>query len=171
MCIRDSPDTLTRYRVIAIAIHGAKKFGHKTTDYTVNKPLMLEPAAPRYASEGDQLSPKVLVQNNSEFEGSWEISLITDGITVPSTGSQSDSTQNTLSKTITLKPGDASTVYFDVSFVNTGTTRWIWSATPVSIKGDTTLTPMLARDLSDKAETKFEVTFPVPTMRLSLIHI
>jgi len=161
----NNPDTLTRYRVIAVAIHGAKKFGHKTTDYTVNKPLMLEPAAPRYASEGDKLSPKVLVQNNSEFEGTWEISLVTDSITVPTSGSQTGSTENTLSKTISLKPGDAATVYFDVTFVNTGTTRWIWSAAPVKIQGSQKLTPVLAKDLSDKAETKFEVTYPVPTMR------
>ena len=161
----NNPDTLTRYRVMAIAIHGAKKFGHKSTDYTVNKPLMLEPAAPRYASEGDQLSPKVLVQNNSEFEGTWEISLITDGITIPASASRSDSSENTLSKTINLKPGDATTVYFDVMFANTGTTRWIWSATPVSLKENNKLTPVLARDLSDKAETKFEVTYPMPSMR------
>ena len=161
----NNPDTLTRYRVMAIALHGANKFGHQTTDYTVNKPLMLEPAAPRYASEGDKLSPKVLVQNNSKFEGSWEISLVTDSITVPTSGSQNGSAGNTMSKTISLKPGDAATVYFDVTFANTGTTRWIWSATPVSLTGSEKLTPVLAKDLSDKAETKFEVTYPVPTMR------
>jgi len=161
----NNPDTLTRYRVIAIAMHGAKKFGHETTDYTVNKPLMLEPGTPRYASEGDQLSPKVLVQNNSKFTGTWEISLQTDSITVPTSGSQSGSTENTMSKTISLKPGDAQTVYFNVSFANTGTTRWIWSAVPVKLEGSEALTPVLAKDLSDKAESKFEVTYPVPTMR------
>jgi len=129
----NNPDTLTRYRVMAVALHGAKKFGHQVSEYTVNQPLMLDPAPPRYASQGDQLSPKVLVQNNS--------------------------------KTVNLKPGDATTVYFDVTFTNTGTTRWIWSATPVEIKGSAHLTPTLAQDLSDKAESKFEVTYPMPTMR------
>ena len=161
----NNPDTLTRYRVMAVALSGAKKFGHQTTEYTVNKPLMLEPAAPRYASEGDKLSPKVLVQNNSKYEGTWEISLITDGITIPSSNSPADSAQNTMSKSITLKPGDAATVYFDVTFVNTGTTSWIWSATPVKLTSSETLTPVLAKELSDKAETKFEVTYPMPTMR------
>ena len=150
---------------MAVALSGAKKFGHQTTEYTVNKPLMLEPAAPRYASEGDKLSPKVLVQNNSKYEGTWEISLITDGITIPSSNSPADSAQNTMSKSITLKPGDAATVYFDVTFVNTGTTSWIWSATPVKLTSSETLTPVLAKELSDKAETKFEVTYPMPTMR------
>jgi uncharacterized protein YfaS (alpha-2-macroglobulin family) len=153
-----NPDTLTRYRVIAVVLHGGSKFGDATTDYTVDKPIMLEPAAPRYASEGDQLKPKVLVQNNSEFEGTWEISLATTSITETP---QSAPT----SKTITLQPGGQSTVYFDVKFVSTGTAQWVWAAKPLEIKGDKKLTPVLSRDLSDMAETKFEVTYPVPLMR------
>jgi uncharacterized protein YfaS (alpha-2-macroglobulin family) len=153
-----NPDTLTRYRVIAVALHGSSKFGNATTDYTVDKPIMLEPAAPRYASEGDQLKPKVLVQNNSKFEGTWEISLATTSISQLPSGSST-------SKTITLQPGGASTVYFDVKFAGTGTAQWIWSATPLQLQGGEKLTPVLSRDLSDKAETKFEVTYPVPLMR------
>ncbi|MBT8045355.1 MAG: hypothetical protein KJO79_10430, partial [Verrucomicrobiae bacterium] len=153
-----NPDTLTRYRVIAVVLHGESKFGDATTDYTVDKPIMLEPAAPRYASEGDQLKPKVLVQNNSDFEGTWEISLATTSLT-----QAAPSVPNT--KTITLQPGGQSTVYFDVKFVNTGTATWTWSAKPLEIKGDTELTPVLARDLSDMAETKFKITYPVPLMR------
>ncbi|MCP5535765.1 MAG: hypothetical protein H7A51_05960 [Akkermansiaceae bacterium] len=153
-----NPDTLTRYRVIAVVLHGDSKFGDATTDYTVDKPIMLEPAAPRYASEGDQLKPKVLVQNNSEFEGTWEISLATTSITQTPQGAP-------VAKTITLQPGGAGTVYFDVKFVNTGTATWTWSAKPLEIKGGKKLTPVLARDLSDQAETKFEVTYPVPLMR------
>ena len=156
-----NPDTLTRYRVIAVVLHGKNKFGSASTDYTVDKPIMLEPAAPRYASEGDKLMPKVLVQNNSKFEGSWEISLATTSITMAGSGSAGAPA----SKTITLKPGGSETVYFHAKFVDTGTARWTWSARPVEIKGDEKLTPVLARDLSDKAETKFEVTYPVPLMR------
>lgn len=156
-----NPDTLTRYRVIAVALHGKRKFGSAATDYTVDKPIMLEPAAPRYASEGDRLMPKVLVQNNSKFEGTWEISLATTSITQAGTGSPGAPA----SRTITLKPGGAQTVYFETKFVNTGTARWVWSAKPLEIKGGEELTPVLARDLSDKTETRFEVTYPVPLMR------
>jgi uncharacterized protein YfaS (alpha-2-macroglobulin family) len=156
-----NPDTLTRYRVIAVVLHGKRKFGSSSTDYTVDKPIMLEPAAPRYASEGDNLMPKVLVQNNSKFEGTWEISLNTTSITQAGTGSPGAPA----ARTITLKPGGAETVYFETKFVNTGTAQWVWSARPLEIKGGEELTPVLARDLSDKAETKFEVTYPVPLMR------
>ncbi len=160
-----NPDTLTRYRVIAVALHGSSKFGSAATDYTVDKPMMLEPAAPRYASEGDQLKPKVLVQNNSKFEGTWEISLATTSITQLPPGSSTSPSGSSTSKTITLQPGGAGTVYFDVKFAGTGTARWIWSATPQQLQGGEQLTPALARDLSDKAETTFEVTYPVPLMR------
>ncbi|NWK57066.1 hypothetical protein HW115_15695 [Verrucomicrobiaceae bacterium N1E253] len=153
-----NPDTLTRYRVIAVALHGDNKFGSASSDYTVDKPLMLEPAAPRYASEGDRLQPKVLVQNNSKFEGTWKVSLETSSLT------QSHGNAP-LSKTITLQPGGAGTVYFDVHFVETGKARWTWTASPVQIAGKDTLEPALATDLSDRAETRFEITYPVPLMR------
>lgn len=153
-----NPDTLTRYRVIAVALLDDQKFGRATTDYTVDKPIMLEPAAPRFASEGDQLLPKVLVQNNSEFEGTWQISLATSSLTV-------STNKAPLSKTITLQPGGADTVYFDVTFASTGTERWVWTARPLEIVGQPDLTPASSRDLSDQAETRFEVTYPVPLMR------
>lgn len=50
-------------------------------------------------------------------------------------------------------------------FTGTGTAQWIWAAKPATIKGQTELTPIIARDLSDQSETSFEVTYPVPLMR------
>ncbi|MGB1260837.1 MAG: alpha-2-macroglobulin family protein, partial [Akkermansiaceae bacterium] len=153
-----NPDTLTRYRVVAVALHGASKFGSANTHYTVNKPLMLEPTPPRYASEGDQLLPKVLVQNNSEFEGSWKIGLKTSGVSEITSGTPTF-------KTISLKPGDQAAVTFDVQFTNTGTAHWTWSAEPISIKGENSLNASMKRDLGDLAENTFEVTYPVPKLR------
>lgn len=156
-----NPDTLTRYRVIAVALHGQKKFGSASTDYTVDKPIMLEPAAPRYASEGDHLYPKVLVQNNSKFEGTWKISLATSSLTQSATNPNNPIP----SKTITLQPNDAATVYFDVKFASTGTARWVWTAEPLEINGHPNIKPALALDLSDQSESTFEITYPVPLMR------
>jgi uncharacterized protein YfaS (alpha-2-macroglobulin family) len=155
-----NPDTLTRYRVIAVAMESNSRFGSASTDYTVDQPIMLEPAAPRYASEGDHLYPKVLVQNNSTFEGSWEISLATTSTTY--VGKQRGNRM--AKKTVTLKPGGVATVYFDVTFGGTGTARWTWSARPITLKGQASIMPALARDLSDRAESSFDVTFPAPLM-------
>ena len=67
------PDTLTRYRVIAIAHHEASRFGHAESAIVAKKDLMLEPKAPRFANQTDTISPQVLVQNASRFAGTWKI--------------------------------------------------------------------------------------------------
>ena len=67
------PDTLTRYRVIAIAHHELSRFGHAESAIVAKKDLMLEPKAPRFANQTDTISPQVLVQNASRFAGTWEI--------------------------------------------------------------------------------------------------
>lgn len=157
-CTFTNPDTLTRYRVIAVAIHGEQRFGHNSSQYTVDKPLMLTPTPPRFASEGDQLQVKTLVQNNSEFEAVWQVSLATSSLTRAHNNSP-------LSKTISLKPGDSADLYFDVHFTGTGKTHWTWTATPVSLATGKPLTEQLRVKLSDQAEARFEVTYPVPLMR------
>jgi len=156
-----NPDTLTRYRVIAVTLLGNEKFGNAETHYTVNKPIMLEPAAPRYASEGDHLSPKVLVQNNSKFSGTWEISLSTTSLTRLNNATSPIKAK----KTITIKPGGAETVYFDVTFTASGDAQWIWTARPVKLNDNTPLTPVLAKNLSDQSQSTFKITYPVPLMK------
>ena len=110
-----APDTLTRYRVISVAHHGAAHFGRTVSSVTVNKPLMLEPAVPRFAHEGDQLQPSVLVQNSSPHTGTWDISLKIGGRTkFTEHGDKSQATP------ITIPAGGNATVTFDLSFVETG---------------------------------------------------
>lgn len=46
-----NPDTLTRYRVMAVALAGTADFGTGESAYVVNKPVMLEPA-PLYRNGG-----------------------------------------------------------------------------------------------------------------------
>jgi alpha-2-macroglobulin len=67
------PDTLTRYRVIAVAHHATARFGHAESAITGKKDLMLEPKPPRFAHQGDALRTQLLVQNASTHNGTWEI--------------------------------------------------------------------------------------------------
>ncbi len=55
-----NPDTLTRYRLMAVASAG-DKFGSGEAAYHVTKPVMLEPAAPLSATVGDELLVPVTV--------------------------------------------------------------------------------------------------------------
>ncbi|MFC4990777.1 alpha-2-macroglobulin family protein [Rubritalea tangerina] len=117
-----------KYRVIALAYHEADCFGSNTGAFTVKKDLMLVPKPPRFANEGDHLETKVLVENTSTFEGTWEVSLKADSLCkLP------DSTNNTLVKTINLKANGSATLSFPAKFINTGDTTWTWSATPVAL--------------------------------------
>ena len=47
-----APDGLTRYRVMAVTQSERDQFGHTETSFEINKPLMLEPAPPRFANVG-----------------------------------------------------------------------------------------------------------------------
>ena len=155
------PDTLTRYRVIAVAHHGAARFGHAQADVTVNKPLMIEPQAPRFANEGDTLDVRALVQNASGYKGTWKITFnpspaASDPI-VTLVGAE-------MEKTLTLNSGGSASVVFPVKFENTGEAVLTWKAEPVSLEG-VEMTPVIASKHRDQVEARFQVAYPVPLLR------
>jgi uncharacterized protein YfaS (alpha-2-macroglobulin family) len=155
------PDTLTRYRVIAIVHHGEGRFGRAQENLVVKKPLMVEPQAPRFASEGDKLDIRALVQNGSEYTGTWKITFTpnppaSDPI-AKLAGAESE-------KTLTLAPGGSATVIFPVVFGNTGEAVFSWKAEPVSLEG-VSMTPVIALKHSDRVEARFQVHYPVPLLR------
>ncbi|MCW1922155.1 MG2 domain-containing protein [Luteolibacter arcticus] len=155
------PDTLTRYRVIAVAHHGESRFGHSQANLVVNKPLMVEPQAPRFANEGDTLDIRALVQNASEFNGTWKITFTPNP---PASEPVAVLAGAETEKTITLTAGGSATVIFPVSFKNTGEAVFSWKAEPVSLDG-AQLTPVLANKLADRVESRFQVQYPVPLLR------
>ena len=155
-----TPDTLTRYRVIAIAHQGADHFGSGTAELTVDKPIMLEPSVPRFAHEGDTLHPKVLVQNGTDHHGTWKVTLELDSITRFLEGEP-----RIQSKTITLPPHGSQAVSFDVALSDTGMTDWSWSIRPASLSGEGPPSEALQRDLSDAVVSRFEVNYPMPLLR------
>ena len=154
------PDTLTRYRIIAIAHHQSARFGSKESAIIVNKPLMLEPKTPRFAYQGDTLNPQVLVQNASEFAGTWNITYTAHA----ATGTPVCRAIAATSAKVTLAPGGSTTVVFPSTLENTGEAVSAWQATPVSLDGKD-LTPELTRSLSDSVEARYPVSYPMPLLR------
>ncbi len=57
------PDSVTRYRVIAVAASGTNHFGRGESTITAKLPLMVRPAPPRFLNYGDRFSLSVIVQN------------------------------------------------------------------------------------------------------------
>jgi uncharacterized protein YfaS (alpha-2-macroglobulin family) len=161
------PDTLTRYRLIAIAHQNAARFGHAESSVVVKKDLMLEPKTPRFANQSDTFNTQVLVQNASTFTGTWEIKFSTaSGPETPCTVPTGPTTE-----TVTLAPGAATTVIFPTRAESTGEAVLTFQATPVSLSGGE-LTPVLKRSLSDAVEARFPVQYPMPLLRqMKLVNL
>ena len=60
------PDSVTRYRVMAIAVAGEKAFGKAESTITARLPLMVRPSAPRFLNFGDRFDLPVVVQNQTD---------------------------------------------------------------------------------------------------------
>ena len=60
------PDNLTRYRVMAVAVEGAKRFGSAESAITARLPLQVRPSAPRFLNYGDEFELPIVVQNQTD---------------------------------------------------------------------------------------------------------
>lgn len=156
------PDTLTRYRLIAVAHQGASRFGHAEEEFTVNKPLMVEPQVPRFAHQGDSLEMRALIQNASELDGVWEIVLIPNPPASEPVSVLADGVGDRA--IVRIAAGRSAQVGFPVDFKNTGKAVMQWRATPVSLAGRAPLPEEQIRH-ADRVESTFQVEYPVPLMR------
>ncbi|HXK10111.1 MAG TPA: alpha-2-macroglobulin family protein [Vicinamibacteria bacterium] len=60
------PDSLTRYRVMAVAAAGPRSFGSGESTIVARLPLMVRPSAPRFLNFGDRFELPVVVQNQTD---------------------------------------------------------------------------------------------------------
>ncbi|HET6410163.1 MAG TPA: MG2 domain-containing protein, partial [Chthoniobacteraceae bacterium] len=60
-----APDSLTRYRVMAVVQTEEDQFGGAEAAFEVNKPVMIEPALPRFANVGDLITLRAVVHNTT----------------------------------------------------------------------------------------------------------
>ncbi|MDR2744520.1 MAG: Ig-like domain-containing protein, partial [Desulfovibrio sp.] len=73
------PDTLTSWRIVAVAADVLGRFATAATNVTTSKPLQLLSALPRFAVEGDRLEARILVQNTSERDADVRVCAEADG--------------------------------------------------------------------------------------------
>ncbi|HLL84670.1 MAG TPA: alpha-2-macroglobulin family protein, partial [Longimicrobium sp.] len=59
------PSNLTRYRVTAVAVEGATRFGVGESAITARQPLMVRPSPPRFLNFGDRFELPVVLQNTT----------------------------------------------------------------------------------------------------------
>jgi hypothetical protein len=87
------PDNLTRYRVVALAVAGAKQYGKGESAVTARLPLMVRPSPPRFLNFGDVFELPVVIQNQTDAQMTVKLAArtanarLTDGagrqVTVP----------------------------------------------------------------------------------------
>jgi uncharacterized protein YfaS (alpha-2-macroglobulin family) len=148
------PDTLTRYRVLALAVSGPRAFGLGTGSLTVNKPLMLEPVVPRFASVGDVLVPKAVLHNTSPWKGTFTVSL--------ECGAESKLSGGSAAQQIELAAGETKSLIWNVQFTHYGDAAWRWRAEPLTLPAE--CTPEDRAELTDLVESRFPVKYPGPLL-------
>ncbi len=150
-----NPDTLTRYRVMAVALAGADCFGHAESAYVVNKPVMLEAAPPFSATVGDSLDIPVTVSQTENRAGQWLVTL---------SSANGVAEAPLAARTMTLEGNQPKTVVFNVKFKQAGEAKLVWSICPADESG-APLTGAEHARLTDRVEHGFTVAYPVPELR------
>ena len=156
-----APDNLTEYHLFAVAAEGARRFGGAESRFKVNKPLMLEPALPRFANAGDRIVAKGVVHNTSQLGGEFVVSLEL-GDTCDHEGAELEPMR---SHTLSLEPGQTSAVEFPIVVHTKGEAKWNWMVQPQEADN-----PAM-KELVDAVETRFPVTWPIPELRESHFHL
>ena len=130
------PDTLTTYRVFAVAVSRCgKRFGQAEGEFRVNQPVMVTPGTPLFMSLGDCLRLPLTITNNTDKDDTWQVSLA--GAGAP--------------QSITLKAGTTGTLFFDFTAATEGENTLRWTA--VAAAG------------GDAVEGSFPVRFPAPVLK------
>jgi uncharacterized protein YfaS (alpha-2-macroglobulin family) len=74
------PSSLTRYRVMAVAVSGATHYGAGESAVTARQPLMVRPSAPRFLNFGDRFDLPVVVQNQTDEALEVDVAVRGDGV-------------------------------------------------------------------------------------------
>jgi uncharacterized protein YfaS (alpha-2-macroglobulin family) len=133
------PDNLTRYRVVVVAVAGAKQIGHGEAAITARLPLMARPSAPRFLNFGDRFELPIVLQNQTDAEMTVDVAVRGTNLTF---------TQNR-GQRVTVRANDRVEVRFPAEAVQPGTARF----QVVAVSGDR----------ADAAELSLPVWTPATT--------
>lgn len=112
------PDSLTAYRLVAVAAGQGDDFGLGKALVRASKPLQMLSALPRFAVAGDRFLAKVLVQNLGTSAGKVEVKVQAQGLELAGPASQS----------LELAPGQSLPVTFPVSATRAGEAQLTFQA-------------------------------------------
>ncbi len=110
------PDSLTTYRIMAVAGDQASHFGFGEREIRATKPLTLLPSFPRFLSKGDRASFGAVVTNSSKDAGDAIV-------TIQSLDPASLELGATATRTVRLAPNASESVRFDALAKGAGNPR------------------------------------------------
>ena len=110
------PDNLTRYRIMAVAVSGADRFGSGESDVTARLPLMVRPSPPRFLNFGDVFSLPVVLQNQTDAAMTVDVAIRAGNLVVDS-GSPGG-------RRVIVPANDRVEVLFPAEAMGAGTARW-----------------------------------------------
>jgi uncharacterized protein YfaS (alpha-2-macroglobulin family) len=141
-----APDSLTRYRVIAIAATKQNQFGTGESAVEISKPIMLEASLPRFGNLGDKLVLRAVLHNNTDVAGEAEVELQLDA-TAKATETK---------RHVNLPAKGSIPLDFPAELIATGHAKWRWSAR---------FTGGPNGELTDALQSELEVNYPAPLIR------
>jgi alpha-2-macroglobulin len=132
------PDSLTTYRIIAVAGDRASQFGFAEREIRATKPLTLLPAFPRFLSKGDRALFGAVVTNGRKEAGNAVV-------TIQSLDADSLRFGNVATRTVRLAPGASEAVRFDALARAPGSPRVRMTVT-LGADTDTFESPLVVSD-------------------------
>jgi len=108
------PESLTRYRITAVAVSGARHFGKGESSLTARLPLMVRPSAPRFLNFGDRFDLPVVVQNQTQAAMTVDVAV---------RAGNAELTQGA-GRRVTVPAGDRVEILFPAATVMAGTARF-----------------------------------------------
>ncbi|MBD3374145.1 hypothetical protein GF406_03850 [candidate division KSB1 bacterium] len=78
----DLPDNLTTWRVMVVAQTMDACFGQGSTDFQVNKPLLIQPNMPRFVRLGDRFQAGAVIHNESGSAGTITLEAKSDDLEI-----------------------------------------------------------------------------------------
>ncbi|HSV63551.1 MAG TPA: alpha-2-macroglobulin family protein, partial [Chthoniobacterales bacterium] len=141
-----APDSLTRYRVIAVVASRQNQFGTGESAIEINKPIMIEASLPRFGNFGDKFVLRAVVHNNTDVAGEADVELQLD-----STAKAAETKRH-----ISVPAKGSVAIDFPAELIATGHAQWRWSVR---------FTGGASGELSDALQSDLDVNYPAPLVR------
>ncbi len=148
-----APDGLTRYRVVAMAHTRDSHFGGGRAAFEVSKPLVVEPALPRFANVTDRVLARAVVLNQTAQSGDVEVTLELDR--------HAKGTEPAMTRRVAVPANGSVAVEFPIECLETGAAKWIWK---------TRFADAPPGGFTDTVQSTLNIGYPSPMLREILLR-